>query len=136
MLQEFKTFIMRGNVVDLAVGIVIGAAFGKIVTSFVSDILMPPIGVAMGQVDFNALSYTLIDKTGDKAAVVVGYGKFINTLIDFIIIGFAIFIVVKMVNKMQRPQPIIAEEPKMECPFCVTSISAKAKRCPACTSEL
>ncbi len=136
MLQEFKAFIMRGNVVDLAVGIVIGAAFGKIVSSFVSDILMPPIGVAMGQVDFSALSYTLIEKTGDKAAVVVGYGKFINTLIDFIIIGFAIFMVVKMVNKMQRPQPIVAEEPKKECPFCVTSISAKAKRCPACTSEL
>lgn len=133
MIKDFKDFIMRGNVIDLAVGIVIGVAFGKIVSSFVGDILMPPIGVLLGQVDFSTLSYILVEKTADKAAVVIAYGKFINTLIDFIIISFAIFIIVKQVAKLQKP---VAADPTKECSQCCTKVPAKAKRCPACTSEL
>lgn len=132
MIQEFKAFIMRGNVLDLAVGVVIGAAFGKIVTSLVTDIMMPPLGILLGQVDFSNLSLVLMEKTADKPAVAIHYGKFINQIIDFTIIGFAIFILVKQVNKFQKPK--VAD--KKECDFCCTSIPIKAKRCPSCTSEL
>ena len=111
MLQEFKEFAMRGNVVDMAVGIVIGTAFGKIVSSFVSDVIMPPIGVLTGGVDFTSLSWTIQEAVGEAEAVTVNYGMFINTLIDFIIIAFAIFMVIKTMNKMKKP-----EEPKEEKP--------------------
>lgn len=104
MISEFKTFAMRGNVVDLAVGLVIGAAFGKIVTSFVDDILMPPIGMALGGVDFSNLKVTLKEAVGDVAAVTVNYGMFIQTIVDFIIVAFAIFLVVKGMNSMKRKE--------------------------------
>lgn len=104
MLQEFKTFAMRGNVVDMAVGIIIGGAFGKIVSSFVSDVIMPPIGVLLGGVDFSELYLTLKEASGEAAAVTINYGVFINTVIDFIIIAFAIFMVIKAMNKMKRKE--------------------------------
>jgi len=102
MMKEFRDFAMRGNVVDMAVGIVIGAAFGKIVTSFVNDVLMPPIGIALGGVDFSDLVMTLKAASGDVAAVTLNYGSFIQTVIDFVIIAFAIFMVVKAMNRMMK----------------------------------
>jgi large conductance mechanosensitive channel len=143
MLKEFKAFLMRGNVVDLAVAVVIGAAFGKIVTSFVNDILMPPIGLALGRVDFTNLFVSLSGQpypsvAGAKAAgaPTLNYGIFINTLIDFVIVAFAIFLVVKAVNRlMPREEP--APAPLMrDCPLCTLSIPVKARRCPHCTSEV
>ena len=109
MLKEFKEFAVRGNVVDMAVGIVIGAAFGKIVSSLVGDVIMPPIGVLLGGVDFSSLAFTVKEAVGDTPAVVIGYGKFIQTVIDFTIIAFAIFIVVKAINSLKRKAE---EEPK------------------------
>ena len=108
MMKEFRDFAMRGNVVDMAVGIVIGAAFGKIVTSFVNDVLMPPIGIALGGVDFSDLAMTLKAASGDVAAVTLNYGSFIQTVIDFVIIAFAIFMVVKAMNSMKKKE---AEKP-------------------------
>lgn len=104
MIQEFKTFAMRGNVVDLAVGIVIGGAFGKIVSSLVTDVIMPPIGVMMGGVDFSSLAITLKEAVGDTPAVAIKYGLFINTIIDFVIIAFAIFLLVKAMNSMKKKE--------------------------------
>lgn len=104
MMKEFRDFAMRGNVVDMAVGIVIGAAFGKIVSSFVNDVLMPPIGVALGGVDFSDLAMTLKEASGDVAAVTLNYGSFVQTVIDFIIIAFAIFMVVKAMNSMKKKE--------------------------------
>ncbi|HET8817581.1 large conductance mechanosensitive channel protein MscL [Pseudidiomarina aestuarii] len=104
MMQEFKKFAMRGNVVDMAVGIIIGAAFGKIVSSFVADIVMPPIGMLIGGVDFADLAVVLREATADQAAVTIGYGKFIQTLLDFVIIAFAIFMVVKGMNSMKKKE--------------------------------
>lgn len=104
MLQEFKTFAMRGNVVDLAVGLVIGAAFGKIVTSFVNDVLMPPIGMLLGGVDFSSFKVTLKEAVGEVPAVTVNYGLFIQTVVDFVIVAFAIFLVVKAMNSMKKKE--------------------------------
>jgi len=104
MIQEFKTFAMRGNVVDMAVGIIIGGAFGKIVSSFVADVIMPPIGILVGGVDFSKLAITLKEAVGDTAAVTINYGKFIQSIIDFIIIAFAIFLVIKAMNALQKKQ--------------------------------
>ena len=140
VFREFKDFIARGNVIDLAVGIVIGAAFGKVVTSFVSDILMPPIGMLLGKVDFSNMyvsldgrSYPSLFMAKASGAPTLNYGTFINTIIDFVIIAFAIFLVVKQVNKMRQP----AEAPAVkECPFCLSSVPEKATRCPQCTSDL
>ncbi len=131
MLKEFKTFIMRGNVMDLAVGVIIGGAFGKIVSSLVSDILMPLIGLLIGGIDFSGLAFTL----GNAK---VTYGNFINNLIDFIIIAIVIFLMVKGVNSLSRkPAPAPAPAPTTkECPHCFSTISIKATRCPNCTSEL
>jgi large conductance mechanosensitive channel len=109
--QEFKTFMMRGNVLDLAVGVVIGAAFGKIVSSFVGDLLMPPIGLLLGGVDFNGLALTLKPAVADKPAVVLGIGKFIQTVVDFVLIAFAIFLVVKAANRMHREAPAVPPPP-------------------------
>ncbi len=131
MLKEFKTFIMRGNVMDLAVGVIIGGAFGKIVSSLVGDILMPLIGLIIGGIDFSGLAFTL----GNAK---VTYGNFINNLIDFIIIAIVIFLMVKGVNSLSRkpaPEPAPAPTTK-ECPHCFSTISIKATRCPNCTSEL
>ncbi len=132
MFKEFKEFAMRGNVVDMAVGIIIGAAFGKIVSSFVNDVLMPPIGLLLGGVDFSALKIIL------KENVSINYGVFINTVIDFIIIAFAIFLVVKAINKMKRkevPPPPAAPTTK-ECPECLSVIPIKAVRCAHCGIQL
>ena len=117
MIQEFKTFAMRGNVVDMAVGIIIGGAFGKIVSSFVADVIMPPLGIIIGGVNFSELAFTLKDKAGDAPAVVLSYGKFIQTIIDFIIIAFAIFIMIKAMNALKKKQeeaPAAAPEPTKE----------------------
>lgn len=111
LLKEFKSFAMRGNVVDMAVGIVIGAAFGKIVSSFVTDVLMPPIGMLLGGVDFSSLVITLKDASGDVPAVAVKYGVFVNTVIDFVIIAFAIFLVVLGMNKLQKKKAEAPPEP-------------------------
>jgi len=149
MLKEFKEFAMRGSVVDMAVGIVIGAAFGSIVKSFVDDVLMPPIGLLLGNVDFSNLFITL--KEGAKAAgpyaslaaakaagaVTLNLGLFINTVISFLIIAFAVFLVIKGLNSMQREKAAPTAEPTTrECPFCRSTIPLKATRCPHCTSEL
>ena len=138
MMKEFKEFAMRGNVVDMAIGIVIGGAFGKIVSSFVKDVLMPPIGVLLGGVDFSNLTITIREAVGDTPAVLLKYGVFINTVIDFIIIAFAIFMVVKGMNKMKKKEePAPPAEPTTKnCPYCLTEIPIKATRCPHCTSQL
>ena len=142
MLKEFKEFAMRGNVVDLAVGLIIGGAFCKIVTSFVNDILMPPIGLLLGKVDFANLFWTLtgpVKKTLEDAqaagAVTINYGLFINTIIDFIIVAFAIFLLIRQINRM-KSAPAPAAPNTKECPHCFTNIPIKATRCPNCTSEL
>jgi large conductance mechanosensitive channel len=144
MLKEFRDFAMRGNVVDLAVGIVIGAAFGKIVTSFVNDILMPPLGLLLGEVDFSSLFINLSGKHYDSladaraaGAATLNYGVFINTILDFLIVAFAVFLLVKQVNRLTKKS---AEAPKVpttrECPYCVSTIPVRATRCPNCTSSL
>ena len=151
MLKDFKEFIMRGNVVDMAVGIIIGAAFGTIVTSLVRDIIMPPISLALGKVDFTNLfallksgktvppPYLTISDAQAAGAVTENYGSFINTLIIFLIIAFVIFLLIRAINNMRRR----AEAPKAaavpttkDCPYCVSKIPLKATRCPNCTSEL
>jgi large conductance mechanosensitive channel len=143
MLKEFREFAMRGNVVDLAVGVVIGAAFGKIVTSLVSDIIMPPIGVILGKVDFANLFINLsgahfdsLDAAKKAGAATLNYGLFLNTVLDFVIVAFAVFILVKQINRLQRQEPAAAAPTTKECDFCYTSIPVKATRCPHCTSNL
>ena len=134
MFGDFKKFIMRGNVMDMAVGIIIGTAFGKIVSSLVADIIMPPIGMLLGKMDFSKLSVILQHKTATTAAVSLNYGAFINSLIDFVIIAFAIFILVKQVGKlMPKAKP---EKTTKECPSCCFEIPIKAKRCGHCTVEV
>ena len=142
MIKEFREFIQRGNVVDLAVAVVIGAAFGKIVTSFVDDILMPPIGVALGNVDFSNLFINLSGKEYSSVAVAkaagaatLNYGIFINTILNFIIIAFAVFLIVRQINRMQTPEPAPAASTK-DCPYCLTPIPLKAVKCAHCTSEI
>jgi large conductance mechanosensitive channel len=140
MFKEFKEFAVKGNVVDMAVGIIIGAAFGKIVSSFVNDILMPPIGLLMGKVDFSSLFINLSGKSFDSlasaraaGAATINYGLFVNSIIDFIIVAFAIFLVIRQINRLKRdPEPVVTKE----CPYCFSKIPVKALRCPNCTSEL
>jgi large conductance mechanosensitive channel len=141
MFNEFKQFIMRGNVVDLAIAVVIGAAFGKIITSFVEDILMPPIGLALGNVDFSNLFINLSDKdfpsvAAAKAAgaATLNYGIFLNNILNFVIIAFAIFILVKQVNRLQKPAP--APPATKDCPHCLSPVPLKATKCAHCTSTL
>jgi large conductance mechanosensitive channel len=144
MLKEFKEFAMRGNVVDLAVGIIIGGAFGKIVSSFVGDILMPPIGLLLGKVDFSNLFIDLSGKTYQSlqeakaaGAATMNYGLFFNTVLDFLIVAFAVFLLVKQINRLKREeQPAPVATTTKDCPFCFSAISLKATRCPHCTSEL
>jgi len=143
MLKEFKVFAMRGNVIDLAVGVIIGAAFGKIITSFVNDILMPPIGLLMGKVDFTNLyvsltgaKYTSLAEAQEAGAPTLNYGLFINNIIDFLIVAFVIFLMIRAINRLSRKEQKPAEVTTRECPFCQTSISKKATRCPNCTSEV
>lgn len=134
MWEEFKAFAMRGNVIDMAIGIIIGTAFGKIITSLVNDVLMPPIGMLLGKVDFSNLVITLHQKTENTPAVVVSYGSFINTIINFLIISFCIFAVIKQMNRLL---PKKAEEiANKECQYCCSKIPLKATRCPNCTSIL
>jgi large conductance mechanosensitive channel len=142
MIKEFKEFIVKGNVLDMAVGIIIGVAFGKVVTSFVSDVLMPPIGLLLGKVDFSNLfinlsgqSFASLADAKKAGAATLNYGLFLNTTIDFLIVGFAIFIMVRQVNRMKR-QEVAPAPMTRECPFCLTAISLKATRCPHCTSEV
>ena len=148
MLDEFKKFAMRGNVVDMAVGIIIGGAIGTIVKSLVADVIMPPIGLLLGGVDFSDLFITL--KEGATAgpysslaiaqeagAVTISYGVFINSVISFLIVAFAVFLLIKSINKLQAEEEEPAAEPtEKDCPYCFSSIAIKATRCPGCTSEL
>ena len=144
MFKEFKEFAMRGNVLDMAVGIVIGAAFGKIVSSFVADVLMPPIGLILGKVDFSNLfinlgkgTYTKLAEAKAAGVPTLNYGLFANTVIDFLIVAFAIFLLVRQVNRLRAaPAPVPAAPTTKDCPFCLTAIPLKAVRCPACTSDL
>jgi len=142
MLKEFKDFVMRGNVVDLAVAVILAGAFGKIVTSFVNDILMPPVGLLLGGVNFTDLYISLNGQTYPSLAVAqaagaptINYGIFLTTIIDFLIVAFVIFLIVRTLNRLkQAPAP--AETTTKECPHCFTTIPLKATRCPNCTSEL
>lgn len=144
MLKEFKEFAMRGNVLDMAIGIIIGAAFGKIITSVVNDILMPPIGSVLGKVDFSNLfinlsgkSYATLEAAKAAGAATIKYGVFINTVIDFIIVAFVIFLLVRQINRFKRQEEVKPAAPTTkECPYCLSAIAIKAIRCPHCTSEL
>ena len=143
MLKEFKKFAMRGNVIDLAIGVIIGGAFGKIVTSFVNDILMPPFGLLLGKADFSNLyislsgeKYDSLAKAQEAGAATLNYGLFLNAVIDFVIISFVIFLLVRQINKLEKPAETVSAPATKECPYCYTSIPIKATRCPACTSEL
>jgi large conductance mechanosensitive channel len=141
LIQEFKEFAMKGNAIDLAIGVVIGAAFGKIVSSLVSDLMMPPIGLLMGGIDFSAKKLTLkdavLDATGKTVtpATTINYGVFINNVIDFLIVAVAIFIVIKLMNTARKTPPPPPPSTK-ECPLCASVIPLKAKKCPNCTSDL
>ena len=142
MFKEFKEFALKGSVLDLAIGVVIGAAFGKIVTSLVDDILMPPLGMLIGGIDFSSLFINLssqpvasLDAARKAGIPVIAYGSFINTLISFLIIAFAVFLVVRQINRMRRAPAAEAPSTK-ECPYCASAIALKATRCPACTSAL
>jgi large conductance mechanosensitive channel len=142
MWKEFRAFIMRGSVIDLAVGIIIGGAFGTIVSSLVKDIIMPPIGLLLGKINFADLyinltgtAYPTLKAAQEASAATINYGLFINNVINFLLIGVALFFVIKAVNKMKRPEPVAAPTTK-ECPYCLTQVPLKATRCPACTSEL
>ena len=142
MLKEFKEFAMKGNMLDLAVGFILGAAFGKIVTSLVSDIIMPPIGLILGKVDFSSLflslsgkSYSSLAEAKAAGAATLNYGIFLNNIVDFLIVAFAVFLLVRMVNRWNKPAPAAAPSTK-ECPYCYSTIPLKAKRCPNCTSQL
>jgi len=150
---EFKAFAMRGNVVDLAVGVIIGAAFGKIVTSLVNDVVMPPIGKLLGNVDFKDLYWNLdpdkklangqapesLDQAREAGAAVIAYGQFVNILIDFLLVAFCVFLLVKFINKLskKKEQEAVAAEPTTrECPYCLSEIPLAASRCSHCTSEV
>jgi len=148
MLKEFREFISRGNVVDLAVGVIIGAAFGKIVTTLVEGVIMPPIGLLLGRIDFSSMFLTLDSSKGvpmslaeakTKGIPVVAYGQFFNDIIGFLIVALAVFILVKQVNRLKASMetPVAAAAPPTkECPFCAEAIPVRAKRCPRCTSQL
>jgi large conductance mechanosensitive channel len=144
MLKEFKEFAMRGNVVDMAVGIIIGAAFGKIVSSLVNDVIMPPIGLLFGNVDFSELYINLSGQTYDSLAAAqeagaptINIGVFINTVLDFVIVALVIFLLIRQMNRLKRKEePVEAAPTTKECPHCLSTIPLKATRCPQCTSQL
>jgi large conductance mechanosensitive channel len=143
MMKEFREFAARGNVVDLAVGVIIGAAFGKIITSLVNDIVMPPIGMAIGRIDFKSLfialngqTYASIADAQKAGAPTINYGVFLNTVLEFLIVAFVVFLLVRQLNRLKTPAPAPPTEDARDCPFCVSRISSKASRCPHCTSEL
>jgi large conductance mechanosensitive channel len=145
LAQDFKEFILRGNVIDLAVGIIIGIAFGAIVNSLVNDVIMPPIGKLLGDIDFSNLfvnlsgtDYSSLAEAKAAGAPVIAYGAFINTLINFLIIALVLFIIIRFTNRMIRKEKTSAAPPPptKECPYCLTVVPVKATRCPACTSNL
>ncbi len=144
MLKEFREFAMRGNVLDMAIGIIIGAAFGRIVSSFVADVLMPPIGLLMGGADFSNYFFTLkggaqptLAAAKAAGSVTLNYGVFVNAILDFLIVAFAIFLLVKQVNRLKKKdEPAPAAPTTRECPQCLSVIPLKAKRCAHCTSQL
>ena len=143
MLKEFREFASRGNVVDLAVGVIIGAAFGKIVTSLVNDLLMPPLGLLMGKVDFSDMfvsldgtHYPTIAAAKAAGAPTLNYGLFVNAVIQFVIVAFAVFMLVKQINRLKTPTPSGAANEAKDCPYCISRVPIKATRCPACTSDL
>lgn len=144
MLKEFKEFAMRGNVLDMAIGIIIGAAFGKIVTSFVTDILMPPVGLLLGRLNFSNLfidlswkRYATLAEAKAAGAATINYGVFLNTVIDFVIVAFAIFLLIRQINRLKRQQEAPPGPPTTrECPFCLSAVHLNASRCPHCTSAL
>lgn len=148
MLKDFKAFAMRGNVVDMAVGIIIGGAFGTIVKSLVDDVIMPPIGVLLGNVDFSNLfvavqagdpagPYATLAQAKEAGAVTINYGLFINSVVSFLIVAFAVFLLVRSLMKLQRKEEVAPPPPdKKECPYCLTKVAIKATRCSSCTSEL
>jgi large conductance mechanosensitive channel len=139
MLKDFREFAVRGNVIDLAVGVIIGAAFGKIVTSIVNDLIMPPIGMALGRVDFADLfvaldrgTYPSLVAAEAAGAPTLNYGRFLNTVLEFAIVAFAVFLLIRQFNRLKRPADVTTRD----CPFCVSAISLRATRCPHCTSEI
>jgi large conductance mechanosensitive channel len=143
IMTEFKNFAMRGNVLDLAIGIIIGGAFGKIVSSLVNDIIMPPIGLLLGKINFANLywnisgtSYPSLSEAQAAGAATINYGAFINNIIDFIIVAFAIFLMIRGINRLTRKPEKPAEITTKDCPFCCTAIPIKATRCPHCTTQL
>jgi large conductance mechanosensitive channel len=150
MFDEFKKFIMRGNVLDLAIAVIIGAAFGTVISSLVNDVIMPPIGLLLGGIDFSALMLVLSPGTppppystpaaaAEAGAVTINYGQFLNNVITFLIVAFAVFLLVRAINRLyvaRKEEPAEAEPVIKECPFCTQEISIKAKRCPYCTSNL
>ena len=142
MLKEFREFAMKGNVVDMAIGVIIGGAFGKIVSSLVNDVLMPPIGRLMGNLDFSNLffaldggAYASLKAAKDAGAPTINYGMFVNTVLDFVIVAFVIFMVVKQMNRLKKEEPAAAPTTR-ECPRCLSGMALKATRCPHCTSEV
>jgi len=148
MFKEFKAFAMRGNVIDMAVGIIIGAAFGSIVQSLVKDVIMPPIGMLLGNVDFSNLflvlkqgttpgPYTSLAQVQAAGAVSINYGMFLNTIISFLIVAFAVFLLIRQINRLKKEEAAPAAAPTTkECTFCFSAIPIKAVRCPNCTSEI
>ncbi len=142
MFKEFKEFAMRGNVVDMAVGIIIGAAFGRIVSSLVNDVIMPPIGLLLGKVDFSSLffnisgtPYAALADAKRAGAPVIAYGAFLNTILDFVIVALVIFLLIRQMNKLKK-QPEAAPATTKECPYCLSVIALKATRCGHCTAQL
>jgi large conductance mechanosensitive channel len=143
MLREFKAFAARGNVIDLAIGVIMGAAFGKIVTSLVNDVIMPPIGLLIGRVDFknlivalNRQSYASLDEAQKAGAPTINYGIFLNTIFEFLIVAFVVFLLVRLINRMYPPPAPATADPTKACPQCAMLIPATARRCPHCTSQL
>ena len=141
-INDFKEFALRGNVMDMAIGIVIGLAFGKIVTSLVSDIIMPPIGLLMGNLDFSNLfwnisgtSYDSLEAAISAGAPIIKYGMFINTIIDFVIVALVVFFIIRLMSNLKRREKKPVEVNTRECPYCISSIPARATRCPNCTSQ-
>ena len=143
-VDDFKQFVMRGNVVDMAVGVIVGGAFGKIVSSLVNDVVMPPIGLLLGGVDFSSLFlslngqvYASLAEAQQAGAPTLNYGVFLNTVINFLIVAFVIFVVIRQISALKRkPEPAPAVPTTKECPFCFSTVSLKATRCPNCTSQI
>lgn len=143
MFKEFRDFAARGNVIDLAVGVIIGVAFGKIVTSLVNDLIMPPIGMALGRISFkdffvslNGASYATLAEAQAAGAPTLNYGLFLNSIVEFLIVAFAVFLLVRQINRLKPQVPTPSAPDQRDCPYCISRIPAAARRCPFCTSEL